>query len=836
MEAQGPGCVTDHSLHTVSSWSADHDLSSESFVEISPSKDGVDSPAVAGHGLWKGVQARTGSEDVSSLVVINGEDSLSQTDGGSDKAPILIHIDPATPVKPVKVPEGAALGTEKSREAPDPGVREECAAGEQGTTETDAELLSESLVASAESTPVKDHEQSVSTVTSDQQEDEWRPAEQDQGSSSAAQESTEGQESPLDGASPPSPSTGEAAMGGDGDHVLRAADGAKTPTECLSFTMGESWDRSKVAPADDLWTTRRDGVVRLRVEQTGPGSEPPLTMHQLFRQTVQRYGDRPALATRRDGRWETITYLQYYQDCRAAAKGFLKLGLEPFHGVGIMGFNCMEWFISDIAAIMAGGFAVGIYTTNSPEACQYVADNCEANVLLVENHRQLAKILQVQDQLPHLKAIIQYHDELKEKRPNLYTWKELMQLGSDVQDSLLDEIIASQKANQCCTLIYTSGTTGNSKGVMLSHDNGSLVTTLQEARPTSFLGVPRVWEKIQEKMKAAGAKSSLIQRKVAAWAKGIGLHASYSQMNGNNCVPWGYTLANILVFRRVSAALGLDRCTKCITSAAPITKDTLEYFMSLKMPLLEIYGMSECTGPQTVSLPSSFRIMSCGKDLLGCKTRIDKPDEDGNGEICFWGRHIFMGYLNMKEKTEEALDEEGWLHSGDLGKQDQEGFLYITGRIKELIITAGGENIPPIPIEDRVKEEVPIISNAMLIGDKRKFLSMLLTLKCNTDGETGEPQDELTPEAVKLCQQLGSRATRVSDVIGSKDPAVYKAIQEGVERVNRRAVSNAQRVQKWTILSKDFSVLGGELGPTMKLKRPVVSKMYREEIDGFYKE
>ncbi|XP_030048666.1 long-chain-fatty-acid--CoA ligase ACSBG2 isoform X2 [Microcaecilia unicolor] len=647
---------------------------------------------------------------------------------------------------------------------------------------------------------------------------------------------------------------------------------------------------SKLAPAESLSTTEKDGAVRLRVEQTGPGSQPPITIHQLFQQTLQRCSNKPALAVKRDGQWKTITFLQYYQNCRAAAKGFLKLGLERFHGVAILGFNCPEWLFADIGAIMAGGIPAGIYLTSSPEACWYVAENCAANILVVENHHQLTKILQVQSKLPHLKAIIQYRGELKEKRPNLYTWEEFMQLGSDIPDSQLDEIIASQKANQCCTLIYTSGTTGSSKAVMVSHDNltwsirtfgnmmglgedevvvsylplshiaaqvydlwmtmifggttyfaepdalkGSLITTLQEVRPTVFLGVPRVWEKIQEKLKILDATSSIIKRKTTARARDIGLRVNYNRMNGNNSVPWGYTLAHYLVLKKIQAAVGLDRCHTCNTGAASISKDTFEYFMSINLPLYEIYGMSESSGPHALSTPNSILPPSCGKKLLGCRIRIDKPDKDGNGEICYWGRDVFMGYLNMKEKTLEALDEEGWLHSGDIGKLDQQGFLYITGRIKELIITSGGTNVTPVPIEESVKKEVPIISNAMLIGDNRNFLSMLITLKCNIDPKTAEPQDELTLEAIQFCQKLGSRATRVSEVISSKDPAIYKAIQEGIERVNERVESNAHRVQKWTILDKDFSILGGEIGPTMKLRRTVVLQLYQDKIDAFYK-
>ncbi|XP_067414181.1 long-chain-fatty-acid--CoA ligase ACSBG2 isoform X3 [Emydura macquarii macquarii] len=631
--------------------------------------------------------------------------------------------------------------------------------------------------------------------------------------------------------------------------------------------------RSKApsSPASGLWTTRRDGEVKLRLDQHGIGSETPKTVHELFQESVKKYGDYFALASKKGDKWIKLTYKQYYEECRKAAKSFIKLGLERFHGVGILGFNSAEWFIADIGAIFAGGFAVGIYTTNSPEACQYVAENCGANILVVENHKQLQKILEVQHKLPLLKAIIQYNEELKEKRPNLYTWSEFMGLGNDVPDSQLEKIIDSQKPNQCCTLIYTSGTTGQPKGVMLSHDNitwtslsagryvqlipateqqelvisylplshiaaqmidiwlpitfgaqvffaqpdalkGGLIDTLREVRPTAFMGVPRVWEKMQEKMKSVGAKSSALRRKVAAWAKEVGLQTNLKRMNGYSELPMNFRLARQLVYKKVRKGLGLDRCTKCYTGAAPITKETLEYFLSLNIPVYELYGMSESSGPHTISLPDTFRITSCGKEITGCRTMIYKPDSDGNGEICFSGRHIFMGYLNMEDKTKEAIDEEGWLHSGDLGKHDNNGFLYITGRIKELIITAGGENIPPVPIEDAVKEAVPIISNAMLVGDRAKFLAMLLTLKCNINEETGEPDDDLTPEAIAYCLGLGSKATKVSDIVGGKDKAVYAAIQKGIALVNEKATSNAQKVQKWVLLEKDFSVSGGELG------------------------
>ncbi|XP_062481162.1 long-chain-fatty-acid--CoA ligase ACSBG2 isoform X1 [Pezoporus occidentalis] len=682
------------------------------------------------------------------------------------------------------------------------------------------------------------------------------------------------------------------------DDVLLNSSARAVEVQSSKTVEDPKMERSQVSckassPTSGLWTTQRDGEVKLRITEKGLGSKAPETVHELFQETVKKYSNYYALASKKNGKWVKLTYQMYYNECWKAAKSFLKLGLERFHGVCILGFNAAEWIIADIAAILAGGFAVGIYATNSPEACCYVAENCNANVVVVENHKQLQKILEIQHKLPDLKAIVQYGEALKEKRPNLYFWSEFMELGRDVPDTQLHEIIKSQKPNQCCTLIYTSGTTGQPKGVMLSHDNltwtaraagcsllltdadtkqellvsylplshiaaqmtdiwlpmrhgaqiffaqpdalkGTLVETLREVRPTSFLGVPRVWEKMEERMKSIGAKSSAFQRKVAAWAKEIGLQTNLDRMNGYYNIPMNFHIAKHLVYKKVQKAIGLDRCTKCFTGAAPISRETLEFFLSLDIPVLELYGMSESTGPHTVSAPHMFRLSSCGKSILGCETRIHNADQHGVGEVCFSGRHVFMGYLNMEDKTKEAIDEEGWLHSGDLGKLDAHGFLYITGRIKELIITAGGENIPPVPIEDAVKAAVPIISNAMLVGDKAKFVAMLLTLKCNVNADTGEPRDDLTPEALEYCQRLGSKATKASEIIRSKDKDVYAAIQKGIAAVNENATSNAQRIQKWTLLEKDFSVFSGELGPTMKLKRAVVLEKYKDQIAQFY--
>lgn len=644
------------------------------------------------------------------------------------------------------------------------------------------------------------------------------------------------------------------------------------------------------APADRYRVWSRDDSVRLQMESSGPLSQAPLTVYTAFSNTVKKYPDTVALASKRNGEWVKWTYKQYYDEVVAAAKSYIKLGVERCHGVGIIGFNAPEWFISYLGSIYAGAFGVGIYTTNNPEACAYVLESCEANVCVVENNVQLQKVLKVWNQLPHLKAIVQYHGEVAEKKENVYSWSEFMALGRDISLSAVQERISLQTPNKCCTLIYTSGTTGNPKGVMLSHDNytwmgtqiasvgrmqvgnevlvsylplshvaaqlmdlyvplmygisvyfaqpdalkGSLKTTLNEVRPTVFFGVPRVWEKMQEALQALGKNTRGLKKKIGAWAKGIGLKGNQSLMNGGS-TPFGWTIANALVFKKVRHGLGLDRCRICLTGAAPIMKDTVDYMMSLNLPLCEVYGMSESTGPHTAAVPWQYRVPSVGKETTGCITVIQNEDSEGNGEICMKGRHVMMGYLNEEQKTKDALDEDGLLHSGDQGRKDKDGFLYITGRLKELIITAGGENVAPVPIEDAVKEQLPGISNCMLIGDKRKFLSMLLTMKVEVDENTS-PTDNLSGPALDWCKSVGSQATKVSDILDGKDAAVLKAIQEGIDRANKKATSRAQNIGKWSLLAKDFSIPGGELGPTLKLKRPVVHKMYAKTIDAFYGE
>jgi long-chain-fatty-acid--CoA ligase ACSBG len=609
----------------------------------------------------------------------------------------------------------------------------------------------------------------------------------------------------------------------------------------------------------------------------------------VFDDAAARYPDKVALREKRDGAttWTELTYKEYHAQVLRMARALVKIGVRAHSGVAILGFNSFEWFIADLAAIYAGAMAAGIYTTNGPEACHYIVEHCDAEVCFVQNEAQLKKILEVRDRLPALKAIVVWQGELPaDMDDSVMTWEQMIALGDDESlEAPLTERIAAQEPGHCCTLIYTSGTTGNPKAVMITHDNvtwtarttsnvleidndsqiisylplshiaaqmvdihaplvscgtvsfarpdalkGTLGDTLKEVRPTVFLGVPRVWEKIGDKMKAIGAKTTGLKKTISTWAKKKGLEGGYADQQGKS-KGMMFGLANSLVFSKVKAGLGLDRCKIQCTAAAPISVETLEYFLQLNIPIYEVYGMSECTGPQTVSYPKNYKTGSCGKSLTGTRLELADKDAEGNGEICFRGRHIFAGYLKNPEATGQTIDGNGFLHSGDVGALDGGGFLKITGRIKELIITAGGENVPPVLIENSIKAEAPFISNVMVIGDKRKFLSCVITLHTEVD-EEGEPTETLAGATKAKLKELGLELTTVADAQGSDK--FKEAITAAIKAANANAASNAQKVQKFEILPVDFSVTGGELTATQKLKRRIVSSKYAEVIEGMY--
>jgi long-chain-fatty-acid--CoA ligase ACSBG len=374
-----------------------------------------------------------------------------------------------------------------------------------------------------------------------------------------------------------------------------------------------------------------------------------------------------------------------------------------------------------------------------------------------------------------------------------------------------------------------------------------LTESLKAVRPTVFFGVPRVWEKIMEKMKQVGRSTTGLKKTISTWAKEQGTNmAKRAQFGGDYGTSMTFGCANGIVLSKIKALLGLDCAKGCFTAAAPISPEVIWYFGSLGIPLFEVFGQSECTGPHTVSFHKEWKVGTCGRPIYGSESMI-VPE---NGELCYRGRHIFMGYMYMEDKTKETIDPQGFLHSGDVAEFDgndkllkngdredmvgPSGFMKITGRIKELIITKGGENIPPVLIENAMKDSMVAISNCMVVGDKRKYLTMLVSLKTEVDPETGVPTDALAKDALDIGKDIGSSATTMSEA--AKDPKWNDYIDSGRKAANAKAISNAQAVQKFVFLPVDFSEKAGDLTPTLKLKRSVVTKKYETLIDEMYGE
>jgi long-chain-fatty-acid--CoA ligase ACSBG len=363
---------------------------------------------------------------------------------------------------------------------------------------------------------------------------------------------------------------------------------------------------------------------------------------------------------------------------------------------------------------------------------------------------------------------------------------------------------------------------------------GTLVNSMRKVRPTFFFGVPRVWEKFEELLQREAAKSSGITSMISSWAKGQAIIVSEAEeLGGSGEKGPFFPLAKGLVLDNIHKTLGLDRCIDmCFTGAAPTPKETLKYFDTLYLKINELYGMTECAGPHTVSLGNVRRVGAVGPILPGVEMKLfhDKQrDQDGEGEICFRGRHVMMGYLRDPANSALSIDKDGFLHSGDMGRVDEYGMLYITGRIKELIVSAGGENVAPGPIEDAIRSLMPAVSNAVVIGDKKKYLSVLLWLKVepNDDGSFG---DNLSAAALS---QVRSSSKTVPEA--KNDPQWMSYLQAALDKYNKDfAMSSPTRVQKFAVMPGDLSVTTGELTPTLKIKRDVVEQKFAGVIDTLY--
>ncbi|MGN6110928.1 MAG: AMP-dependent synthetase/ligase, partial [Kofleriaceae bacterium] len=519
--------------------------------------------------------------------------------------------------------------------------------------------------------------------------------------------------------------------------------------------------------------------------------------------------------------------------------------------VAILGFNRPEWVILDHAAMMAGGAAAGIYTTCSPDEVQYIVHHSEALVVFVENADQLANIKARRDQLPLLRWIVMMRGTTA-TGGDVLTWDDFLSRAEGVPDGELDKRIDAIEQADLATLIYTSGTTGPPKAVMLSHHNlawtartlvdvggepgeggdvslsylplshiaeqmatihmpataGSTVyyaesldkvaDNLKQARPTVFFGVPRIWEKFHAALAHRLGEVTGVKKRLVAWARSVCTEVNARRDRSEplpRALELQYRLAHKLVIGKLKVALGFDRARSLISGAAPIAPDVLAFFASIDLPIREIYGQSEDSGPTSFNLPGKTLIGSVGPALPGIEVKIAD-----DGEILVRGPHVFLGYLKDPEATAEAL-RDGWLCSGDLGAFDPQGFLTITGRKKEILITAGGKNIAPKNIEAAIKQS-PLVGEAVVIGDRRKFLTALVTL------------DEAA------AHQLAPAELRA-------------AIQRQIDDVNQ-GLARVEQVKKFAILPRPFGIETGELTPTLKIKRSVVARNFAAEIEAMY--
>ncbi|MFL5412577.1 MAG: AMP-dependent synthetase/ligase [Myxococcales bacterium] len=579
------------------------------------------------------------------------------------------------------------------------------------------------------------------------------------------------------------------------------------------------------------------------------------TIHAFF-ETAARQPERPAVRFRSSpGTWTSIRWSKYATEVRRVARGLLSLGVKAGDRVAICGSNRFEWLLADLGALAAGAVPAPYYPTLPPDQAAYVIDQSEARVAIVEDAGQLAKIEKSRKLLPRLRQCVLMEGSAK----GAISFADLQRCAGAVTDREIDERLAALTPETLATLIYTSGTTGRQKAVMISHGNllfsaelaasilqtrpGDVVVsylplshvaeqmislhaaatsgyevaccqhleelpaTLREVRPTSFLGVPRVWEKIQAKIEAGVAAANPRRRALFGWARRVGLEAARGQRT--LLLP----VARKLVHDRVRAALGLDRARLLATSAAPINRSTLEFFESLGMPLYEVYGQSECTGGTTSNLSGRRRVFSVGVALPGTEVKV-APD----GEILLKGPHVFGGYYKDPAATAEAFTPDGFLRTGDVGELDRDGFLRITDRKKDLIITSGGKNVSPQNIE-KLLAGIPGVAQAVVVGDARKHLAALFTL---------DPE-----AALREAKACGSSCGTVEEI--ARDPRFVARIAEGVNAVNGELAS-FETIKRFHILPVEFTVESGELTPTMKVKRKIVGQRFAREIEDLFRD
>jgi long-subunit acyl-CoA synthetase (AMP-forming) len=590
------------------------------------------------------------------------------------------------------------------------------------------------------------------------------------------------------------------------------------------------------------------------------------TVVDYFNRNAERHGDKPAIHYKDNGEFQDYTWSEYRDVAHRAAAGLQTLGVKPEEFVAVMAGNRPEHVIADMGVVLAGATPVTVYSTLAAVEISYIAGNCGATVAILENLEFMKRWEEIRSELPGLRYVVLMSGaENYDTADWVLSWDELLARGEQhLQEDpeTVQRSSAEIKPDSLATLIYTSGTTGTPKGVMISHRNAvwtveslrrgadlklgarmvsylplahiaermathylgiylagevwfcpNLAGVLEyiiEARPTLFVGVPRVYEKFHSRLvarfdEASGVKGALLRKALSANEKRVAAEA-----NGGS----GGALAGLLdkiALSKVREGLGMDQVEIAITAAAPINPDLVKFFQTIGIPLFELYGMSETTGPATSNLPGAAKIGSVGRPLPGVGVKLAE-----DGEVLMSGGVITAGYYKLPEASAEGFDAEGWLKSGDLGRIDDDGYLWIVGRSKEIIINAAGKNIAPAKLETLLGNH-PLISKACMVGDGRKFITMVIAL----DHEEAPAWAE-------------SRGLVYGDLESfSQLPEVQKEISDAMAAANE-TVARVEQIKKWIIVPDEWTPDSGEVTPSLKLKRRVVLEKYASEIDALY--
>ncbi len=593
------------------------------------------------------------------------------------------------------------------------------------------------------------------------------------------------------------------------------------------------------------------------------GLRPFISAPQRFLQTAARRRDAPAYYVRNAEGWRPASWSEFCDEARQAARALVALGVKPGDAVAVFGYNRPEWVIMDVAAMMIGASVAGIYFTSSAQDAAYIINHSQCEFVLAETEEHFGKIASERARLNILRHVIMMKGA-GASDPLQLTWDAFLSRGDKSFESEVERRLQAIQPSSIGCLIYTSGTTGPPKAVQISHgaltetaglihrlwdvsENDCLISylplahiaermisvhflltvgnavyfapdiqklgeSLKEVRPHLFFGVPRVFEKIAAAAQSQIAHATGMKGWIARWAVRTGQAWHVKAAAGRRIgvkTALAKAVASSLVHKKAKRAMGLDRVRYVACGAAPISEETLRFLTGLDIPIRELWGMSETCGAGTTNMPGATKIGSVGRPHPGLDLKIG-----ADGEILVRGPYIFSGYARDAEATERAL-EGGWLHTGDLGRLDEDGYLYITGRKKDIIITSGGKNIAPANLELDLAA-LPLVEHAIVCGDRRPYLSALITLNAGA------------VEQFAAERRLGASDPQL-------DAAIRQELQEGIDAINARH-ARAENIRRFAILPWPLSIESGDLTPTMKVKRAAVIERLELTIAEIYEE